>query len=276
MKGKGVGGQRCQKMSKGTYFFGSPIRRRKPSAEGHRRVFVLGAYPSALHVRWTLPLGVRRPSGATHVSAVAVADEPTPFWDGADAQERTSAWMASKPSHWGAFENDPSRNGPSGKKLTADYLDVLQFSRTDCWITDCLDHYFGSKNQHKNLPFYRSLVPTLGLPEVHLPPHPTENEIRRLAEDHLTRLDQELGDCDPEEVLTLGNAALAVFLNLVEAPSNAPTMLNLKVAADGSGPYGNPVAVRHRGKALRWWPLAHMAAPSRYHKAHNMWIERQR
>jgi hypothetical protein len=40
-------------------------------------VLVLGAYPSALHVRWVPPEGYGRA-----VAALPVDNEPTPFWDG--------------------------------------------------------------------------------------------------------------------------------------------------------------------------------------------------
>jgi hypothetical protein len=57
--------------------------------KGRSPVFVLGAYPSALHVRWT-------PSGAGHkpVQALAVDNEPWPFWDGDDERERVATWYA--------------------------------------------------------------------------------------------------------------------------------------------------------------------------------------
>ncbi len=32
--------------------FGRPVLPCKPSANGPRKVFILGAYPSALHIRW--------------------------------------------------------------------------------------------------------------------------------------------------------------------------------------------------------------------------------
>ena len=74
--------------------FGSPSTPRPPRRPvGDAAVFVLGVYPSALHVRWTLPAwwsGERQVVGA-----LAVADEPTVFWDGADAHERVADWKAS-------------------------------------------------------------------------------------------------------------------------------------------------------------------------------------
>jgi hypothetical protein len=57
----------------GTYPFGDPICARPPSADDPRSTWILGAYPSALHVRWEPPAG----NGLAPVAAFPVADEPT-------------------------------------------------------------------------------------------------------------------------------------------------------------------------------------------------------
>lgn len=68
----------------GTFPFGRPATARppRPAVDGSARVFVLGVYPSALHIRWA------RPDVKVHVQSLAVDDEPEVFWDGADAVER--------------------------------------------------------------------------------------------------------------------------------------------------------------------------------------------
>lgn len=63
--------------AKSCFFFGQPVLPRRAVADGQRDVFVLGAYPSALHVEWTPP-SPHRP-----VRALAVDNEPEPFWNGA-------------------------------------------------------------------------------------------------------------------------------------------------------------------------------------------------
>lgn len=69
------------------YPFGRPITPRPPLRGLTKGLFVLGAYPSALHVAWTPPQGSGR-----KIKALAVDDEPTPFWDGLDEAERIAAW----------------------------------------------------------------------------------------------------------------------------------------------------------------------------------------
>src|SRR5438552_3616039 len=72
----------------GTFPFGQPVAPTRPSAVGPKRLFVLGAYPSALHVRWAPPAGQGRV-----VRALAVDNEPRPFWNGADQEERVLHWQ---------------------------------------------------------------------------------------------------------------------------------------------------------------------------------------
>ncbi len=70
--------------------------------------FLLGVYPSALHVRWTHP--------QYRVAALAVAEEPYPFWDGADEVERVDRWRGEVgwQSEWGTAEPVGRLNGSSG------------------------------------------------------------------------------------------------------------------------------------------------------------------
>ena len=73
----------------GVFPFGRPIVECEPVATGRAAMFVLGAYPSALHVRWRPPQGVGRV-----VQALAVDNEPEPFWTGADEVHRVEQWMS--------------------------------------------------------------------------------------------------------------------------------------------------------------------------------------
>lgn len=71
--------------------FGRPSTPRAPRIPvGQAGLFILGVYPSALHVRWELPEWARRGLGIGTVAALAVDDEPSVFWDGADAGARVS------------------------------------------------------------------------------------------------------------------------------------------------------------------------------------------
>jgi hypothetical protein len=82
--------------------FGRPNTVRPPQrSEQPCRVLVVGAYPSAFHVRWKAPacLHPQDSAGWTGtVRAIAVDVEPKVFWEGAkDAERRESLlseWMA--------------------------------------------------------------------------------------------------------------------------------------------------------------------------------------
>src|SRR5215218_304182 len=82
--------------------FGAPVLPRPPSASDPRPVYLLGAYPSALHVQWTPPAAY----GKRKVRALIVDNEPTPFWagDGEDALiddwKRRVDWRA----EWGEVQ----------------------------------------------------------------------------------------------------------------------------------------------------------------------------
>jgi hypothetical protein len=96
--------------------FGRSATRRPPRVpDVGCRLVVLGVYPSALHVRWVVP------AGAEVVDALAVDDEPTVFWDGADAGERIEAWKADVgwSDAWGSV-GLAGGNGSSGRHVVAE------------------------------------------------------------------------------------------------------------------------------------------------------------
>ena len=82
------------------------------------------AYPSALHVRWQAPDGI-------HIAALAVDNEPVPFWTGADQAERVEAWSArsSFRPEWGSVEPAGPANGSSGRWVDDQVLAPLGFTR---------------------------------------------------------------------------------------------------------------------------------------------------
>jgi hypothetical protein len=249
--------------------FGRPVLPCPPSADGPRRSFLLGAYPSAIHIRWTPP-GDRRT-----VRAIPVENEPEPFWTGDDQVDRVQRWraVAGFSPRWGTAEPAGHLNGSSGEWVKQRILGPLGLARDEVWITDCLPTYrqsveVGARLQDTYDPFAR----TEGLPAAALARHPTEAEIvaEALAEQR-QRLLMELAAAQPERIITLGRAALRVLQGLVRTSGKA----RLQVGPDGTavgGPYGQPVEVEVAGRSAEWLPLAHPAAPPRYQKAHDAWI----
>ena len=233
---------------------------------------LLGAYPSALHVRWTPPKPFRP------VQALAVGDEPTPFWEGEGEDEQIEVWLGSVEfrAEWGDISPAPRFNGPSGRKIREMVLDPLGIDRGDAWITDCLDLYHASVgNMDRVRDTYQKLAEKLAdgeyrLPEARLLPHPDENGIVRLAEvGHLPRLRREIRRCSPRRVITLGNAALRVMKILSGDSGSLPHQLR----ADSS--YGQVHRATVAELPIEVLPLAHPAAPPAYRQAHQVWLEAQ-
>jgi hypothetical protein len=117
--------------------FGQPATRR-PARQpaGPAELFVLGVYPSALHVRW------RRPDTVT-IGALAVDDEPTVFWDGADAHHRINQWRTAVNwrDDWGTI-SPAAGNGSSGRIVANEILTPLGITAEQTYFTDCLPYYF--------------------------------------------------------------------------------------------------------------------------------------
>lgn len=244
--------------------FGRPVNPCAPSGDGARKVFILGAYPSALHVRWTPP------SGFQPIAAVAVDNEPMPFWDGADQEALIESWKQRvewQPA-WGTVTPAKKLNGPSGAWVRESVLAPLGFSRDQAWITDCLDTYRGSNAQTRALADrYAPFAAKFGRPLHVLGKHPSENAIvAEATAHHRVRLRSELRTASPELLVTLGNAALRVAAGLVECAEGTPPM---KLSPEG---YGRKLAIRFEGRELTWLPLAHPAAPKPYQDAHRAWV----
>src|SRR5690242_15120676 len=119
--------------------FGLPVAPCAPSANARRTLFVLGAYPSALHIRWRPPR--KGPGGL--INAIAVDNEPEPFWNGDDAADRVDQWCARVgfQDSWGEVDAPAGINGPSGTWVDSQIVSKFALGRADMWITDCLDTY---------------------------------------------------------------------------------------------------------------------------------------
>ncbi len=230
---------------------GQPLARTAPTATDHRPTFVLGAYPSALHVRWDSPPG--RPGEV--YGAIPVDNEPEPFWDGSDAVDRIEAWKVAvgfAPTAHGSVSS--AGYGSSGRQLDAWYLEPLGLERDACWITDCLDTYRTSENGRPRIE--EAFGPPGPGKAWDLPPHPNRGDIATEAKAaHLGRIRTELAAARPELVITLGDDALWVFAELADA-DGAPPRLRW-------WDYGRAIEVQLDGRAVRWLPLAHPGSVSR-------------
>src|SRR5207244_2622962 len=114
----------------------------------HRKVFVLGVYPSAVHARWHDPDGNMWP-------ALAIDNEPEPFWTGEGAESKLARLARSIPPEAGRLEPaDRQHNGGSGRVLDASYLQRLGrdgVPRDDCWVTDVVQTYLANPGQLRRI-----------------------------------------------------------------------------------------------------------------------------
>jgi len=257
----------CRRRLAGTtlnYLFGKAVGRCRPRAAGPREFFVLGAYPSALHVRWQAPGELRA------VHAVAVDDEPEPFWTGHDEEAQVARWMrdAALAPEWGRVAPCGSLNGSSGVWVDDQVLRPLGADRARAWITDCLDTYFestGAARRFEELAMVAAME-ALGITPPRHHRHPSENDIVRVAlDDHRERLIAEIREASPRLVVSLGNAALRVVTAISDC-ADAPRKLSPEAAA-----YGKRLRGTVGGKTFEWIPLAHPASPKPYQRAHAAW-----
>ncbi len=275
----------------GTYPFGRPATRRPPRRPEHgdARLFVLGVYPSALHVHWDAPAWARSTLGIKGIGAVAVDDEPTVFWDGADGSARVDALRAAvgfadgdEDGCWGKVR--PAGNGTSGVSAAAAVLQPLGVLPSEAWFTDALDRFFvkratgGATRQQADAidQEYAPFADALGLAKSSLPLRPSPDALVSQAESsHRDRLRQELTTANAPVVVTLGEEARRVLGAIADAVAGTPLQpLNAKLAADCDH-YGMPGIVRVGGWTASWYALKHPGQRSpAWNAAHDQWSAR--
>jgi uracil-DNA glycosylase len=246
--------------------FGQRVKESQPKAAGKKKLFVLGAYPSALHVAWQPPAPYRR------ISALAVDNEPEVFWDGSDEEKIIAHWrdtVGFEPT-WGSIEAAGKLNGSSGRWVNENILIPLQVSRQDAFLTDCLNTYrISLAGAERVSDTYARLAVQYNLPAANLQPHPNENDIVKEAlAVHQARLIEEVQAAQPDKIVTLGNAALKVIRQISTLLSNiAPQQLSPDREL-----YGKHYPIDIGGLSnIEWWPLAHPAAPNTYQETHRYW-----
>jgi hypothetical protein len=250
--------------SLGTFPFGAPVLPCGDQLPGDVDAVVIGAYPSAVHVRWVPPAE----TGLRPISALAVENEPWVFWDGKDARERVDAWRATHfDSKWGSV-TPAHLNGPSGEWLEANVLFPLRvLGSSSLFVTDCLTTYRLSVGAARRIDdTYQQLVAQMdGLPAADLLSHPSETEIVREAlQGQAARLVAQIESGRPQRLVTLGNAASRVVTRLA-AQDGAGTLT--------AGRYGLPRTVTLGAVTTQWVALVHPATPSVWQERHRAWLE---
>ena len=253
----------------GRFPFGCPSTRRPPRMpEGQpAELAVLGVYPSALHVRWALP------DKSATVGALAVDDEPTVFWDGADAAERIAAWKAAVnwSDEWGSV-GAAGGNGSSGRHVVEHVLKPLGVAPSAVYFTDCLPTYFvkdGAGSQAERIRMvYQPFAVQAGLHAADLPPRPrTQELVRRSIVEEGDVLVGQLAESRAPRIVTLGQEAADVFSRITDAES---------VALRPDAGYGKPRSVIVAGAQWEWIPLTHPGnrTPA-WARRHAVWMDAQ-
>lgn len=250
----------------GTFPFGRPVQRRRPSAKSKRRLFVLGAAPSALHIAWWSPT-------RKLVKALAVDNEPTPFWNGADEEEQIAEWKRLVRFHvgeWGEVATSDVVNGAAGRWLDEHVLAPLGATRDEACLSTCLDTYFADPVMAFAIEErYQPWARDAGMPEARLQPQPRDGALLELAvTSHRERLLHELSVVVPERVITLGKTALRVLRAITET-NVGPARLH----PDDRYGVEHPLTLGRR--STLWLALARPQPSPEYAMAHERWRSRQ-
>lgn len=247
--------------------FGEILLPQEPNIQSLRNVFILGAYPSAFHIRWIPPSPYRE------IKAIAVDNEPSVFWDGSDQETIFKDWLncVSWQDDWGKALLAGNLNGSSGVWVNKNLLVPLGLSRKNVWFSDCLDIYHCSDGLKKRLQdTYHLVAEIFNLANAKLPPHPDENQIVQLSlKNHASRIKNQLNIAKPDLIITLGNAALRVISSLITSGPEIPKSLSPNQELYGKKYYG--IQIENTNFSLL--PIAHPAAPPAYQDAHKSWME---
>jgi hypothetical protein len=246
--------------------FGQPAVRRPPRVPtcGATALLVVGVYPSALHIRW------RRPDGAM-VGALAIDDEPTVFWDGADATRRIEQWQQTvhwKPA-WGSVAA-AGGNGSSGRHVIDHVLQPLGIAPENVYFTDCLPTYFvkrGLVSEAQAIrgvygPFAAAQTPPLPVADLPTRPSPQELVRRAIAEEGRT-LRAQIAEAAAPTMVTLGQEAADVVAAIAGAD---------RVGLAPGEDYGRARTITVAGWRMQWIPLVHPGNRSAlWRRQHQSW-----
>jgi len=250
--------------------FGAPSTRRPPRqpTEGQAKVAIVGAYPSALHVRWDLPRWAAAEHGlAERVGALAVDVEPCVFWDGTapHASQLVADWKAAVGFREGDEPDEHGHayahmNGTSGRAVAERVLAPLDATPAQTFFTDVLPRFFVKtgpparpQQADRIRDVYTPFAELTGLPSSLLPQRPSPAQlVAQAIKDEGSRLRAELAEAYAPTLVTLGEEARAVVAEVADEASGAPLD---PLYRDDS--YGRAGAVRIGNYCAPWYALTH-------------------
>lgn len=245
-----------------TFPFGQPIIPvRQPGDERNKKVFILGVYASAVHVKWF------GPDGKIRIKAMAVASEPEIFWNGSKEYVESVIRKIDLDPRYGHLEPaDPAFNGPSGRCLDENYLNPLKLTRNEVWLCDLLPESRKNPSQkaalaqkydnYVNIPYNFPSVPKIIT---------DENRVNEIIE--------ELEKSGTSRIILLGDEPIKYFLRHFD-----PSIKNLSAIK----PYGKELTVSINNKKYRIVCLAHPRQTARlgnsslnWYNCHQKWIKQK-
>lgn len=223
--------------------FGEIVNRVEQTDRSPKQVFILGVYASAVHAQWEY-------QGRTICRALAVASEPSIFWDGNQEEAQRIIARIAIPAGAGSLRPAADMyNGPSAKVLDDDILRPLGLARSEAWLCDLLPESRLNRNQQEVITEkYNPLVPRLGLTPVTLP---VDNKVYCDAA-RRTEIMAELLASKADVLVTLGDYPIKQFLRAISS-------FDCRNLNEYAGKYGyaksTPVSIN--GRIINVLPLAH-------------------
>ncbi len=249
------------------YPFGEELKPVVQKDQTPKKVFVLGVYASAVHAKWIC-------NGKVICNALAIASEPTIFWNGNIEEAKFIIDGISFPSELGKLEPAGSTfNGPSGRVLINNILSPLGFTRKDAWLCDLLPETRLNGGQVKAIKReYEPRMEKYGLNPVTIPPCPTEY----CDEKRIREILAELWLSQADLLILLGDIPIKQFLNKVVKVD----FHSLQEYKNAYG-YGMSTEVMIDNRVIKVLPLAHPrqigalgSHSDKWYMAHQEWMKK--
>lgn len=241
---------------KKTFPFGLPILPVGQVYDGLlKKLFILGVYASAVHVKWY------GPDGRLRIRAMAVASEPEIFWRGGnDYVQEVIERINLAPEYGYLAPADEAFNGPSGRCLDENYINPLGLTRDDVWLCDLLPESRKNISQEKALrKQYDGFVDIdYNFPRLETP---IADEAR------IIEIASELETSGARRVVLLGDEPIKYFMQRFK-----PEFKSLSSVV----PYGSEVEFSVNSRQYTALCLAHPRQTARLGKSNLYWFERHR
>ena len=225
----------------GTFPFGHPVRHIVQTDRAPKRVFVLGAYASAVHARWY------DMQGKLLVKSLGVASEPCLYWRG-DGVEDILSGIDVPPKAGFLLPAVRRYNGPCGRSIDRDYLEPLGLARKQAWLCNLVPHSCMNARQADAVSLYNApLAQQFRLPPASWPASPENFTDGRRRE----TIASEVLESAAEVLITLGDLPLEWFATFFGSHAT------LRAYGHDPASYGRVHELKIHSRTLRLLPLAH-------------------